>query len=258
MKTEIVTSIHENLILMFLALGKEINLSQDMFIVDSTIPIDIFNGVFDSNPDSITPTTIKKVIDYFSSLKKPFCWWHISNKHAPFLKDQLINWGFTPIGLFYGLAMELHNKKPLMIENSHIELTLVSNEQQLHDWLIPFQTAFNFPHSLQAPITDKYKQELFYKNFVHFVAYLDHQPVGSASLFLNPNKTCSFINLGVLPQFRNQGIGKLLQQIRFNYAIKHGYNLAVIQAADSSLALSKRLGFIEYDIQLQPFMFSKI
>lgn len=81
---------------------------------------------------------------------------------------------------------------------------------------------------------------------VHFVAYCDDEPVGTASLHLFPSKLAYMRGAAVLPAYRGRGIYTALMRRRLAHCASKGRDTAVIWAnPDTSAPVARQLGFVE-------------
>jgi len=81
---------------------------------------------------------------------------------------------------------------------------------------------------------------------VHFVAYCDDEPVGTASLLMFPNELAYMRGAAVLPAYRGRGIYTALMRRRLAHCAANGRDTAVIWAnPDTSAPVARQLGFIE-------------
>ena len=172
-------------------------------------------------------------------------------KIEPFLIEQ----GFSCVQTFSGKICDL--KKYETPSNTasfaNLRVVQVQKEKELDAWLLPIQVSFEFSEEISASFLQIIKQ-LFVKSkdsLQHFMAFQNDKHVGSASLFLDKN-SAGLYNLGVLPSFRKQGVGRALKQFRIQIAKEKGYSCAVIQSSDMGNNLDTKLGFTEY-MRLQAY-----
>ncbi|MFT3677395.1 MAG: GNAT family N-acetyltransferase [Chitinophagaceae bacterium] len=78
-----------------------------------------------------------------------------------------------------------------------------------------------------------------------FTATLDNKIVGQTCLFLTtgPLGNAGIYNVGVLPAYRNQGIGKALVEAACRYAKEKGYVYASLNANEMGRPVYQQLGF---------------
>ncbi len=78
-----------------------------------------------------------------------------------------------------------------------------------------------------------------------FIATLDNKIVGQTCLFLTTGSlgNAGIYNVGVLPAYRNRGIGKALVQTACQYAREKGYLYASLNANDMGRPVYEQLGF---------------
>ena len=81
---------------------------------------------------------------------------------------------------------------------------------------------------------------------IHFIAYFDDEPVGTASLMLFPSNLAYMRGAAVLPEFRGRGIYTALMRRRLARCAADGRDTAIIWAnPDTSAPVARQLGFIE-------------
>jgi N-acetylglutamate synthase-like GNAT family acetyltransferase len=116
----------------------------------------------------------------------------------------------------------------------------VQNNHDLSAWIQPVAVAF----SMTPEMALAYQRclESASDEFIHFVVKKEGVVVAGASLYLHP-ETAGFYNLGVLPEFRKQGIGTALHHVRMNAAREKGYANATLQATPMAAHLGASIGF---------------
>lgn len=76
----------------------------------------------------------------------------------------------------------------------------------------------------------------------HYLAFLDGQPVATASLFLGTEEAGIYL-VGTLPEHQRNGLARMLTLHAVAEAIDDGYDLLVLQATPEGHRLYRRLGF---------------
>lgn len=77
----------------------------------------------------------------------------------------------------------------------------------------------------------------------HFLAYLDHQPVGTSRIRNIDNKTAKIERLAVLPKARRQGIGLKLMETVLKVIAAENKHIAIVHAQEYIAKLYQQLGF---------------
>lgn len=139
---------------------------------------------------------------------------------------------------------------PMMMVDLDCEMTVrlpngfvierIQAGRDLSAWIHPVSVAFAMTPEMVAA----YQRclESASDEFIHFSVKKSGQVVAGASLYLHP-ETAGFYNLGVLPEFRKQGLGTALHYARMNAAREKGYAHATLQATPMATHLGESLGF---------------
>lgn len=79
---------------------------------------------------------------------------------------------------------------------------------------------------------------------VHFLAYLNTQPVGTLRIRLIDSDTAKLERLAVLSQFRNYGIGKKLMETALEFLFDKNIADVRIHAQEAVIEFYQKLGFV--------------
>jgi predicted GNAT family N-acyltransferase len=79
---------------------------------------------------------------------------------------------------------------------------------------------------------------------VHFLAYLDTQPVGTARIRFLDASTAKLERLAVLPEARNQGIGRKIMETALEFLISKRIKTVKIHAQTAVKTFYQTLGFV--------------
>jgi ribosomal protein S18 acetylase RimI-like enzyme len=126
------------------------------------------------------------------------------------------------------------------IESFHAALSYVVGEKKYLAFLDP------------PPIdgTRKFILENIEKGHAQFVVLSDNKVVGWCDIIPSSRQVsahCGSLGMGLLPEFRGQGIGKRLMQISIDKAHKNGLTrieLTVREHNANAIALYKKIGFV--------------
>jgi predicted GNAT family N-acyltransferase len=77
----------------------------------------------------------------------------------------------------------------------------------------------------------------------HFLAYLDHQPVGTTRIRNIDEQTVKIERLAVLPEARKQGIGRKLMETALEVITNQNKHIAIVHAQEYIANLYRQLGF---------------
>lgn len=209
--------------------------------------------ILDQNNYSIE---IENVLSKYRNKKSHLCWFINNASVQKKLDPSLTKAGFVKHDGFNGMALDLSKYTPNnIILPSNIEIIEVTKPEQIDDWIKPFSISFGFTEHDSNIYCKLFKQLLTNNpNIKYYIAYCNKKAVGS-SMILFTEDTAGLYNLGVLPEYRNRGIGLALQQTRLNIAKARQCKTAVIQAAEISTKLAEKLGFVRYNTY-HPYLYS--
>ncbi len=125
--------------------------------------------------------------------------------------------------------------------NSKFQIGSVTNADDLLVFDKISAVVFSHPENLTFNFL---KSALGYGEIHLFLAYAKGQPVGCCMLSL-ANSQAGLYWVGVLPDFRNQGIATSLVKYRMNIAKNLGYTSVIAQNMTPALGLYKRLRFTQ-------------
>lgn len=144
------------------------------------------------------------------------------------------------------LAMQISNQLIAMYldladakssESQTVEI--LTQENQLSDWALSCSEAFGY-----SIATDPLKQLFANKNVNFFIFKVQGQIAGTAIAFKTED-TMGIHQVGVLPSFQGQGIGKKLMMHLIEYAKIKQCKYVTLQASQAGLSIYKKLGFKE-------------
>jgi len=191
---------------------------------------------------------INQVLSKYHNKKSSLCWFINDTSTQQQLDPHLTNIGFKEHGSYNGMALELseYNASKIILPNN-VEIIEVTKSEQLDDWVKPFSISFGFTEHDSNIYSKLFKQLVITNpNIKYHIAYCDEKAVGSSTILFTEN-TAGLYNLGVIPKYRNRGIGLALQQTRLNLAQARQCETVVIQAAETSGKLAQKLGFVKYN-----------
>lgn len=196
------------------------------------------NGVIEKNVNRIpSDSEVDWTIEHFSSKKLPFMWW----TSAKVLEDK----GFQFGGVLTGIALDISKgvpPKPVAAQN--LTIKIVQSEADVLKFTELAGNAF--------AMSSKSVEQWFLLNIsvinqgeqIHFMAYLDDVPVGTASLSVSP-QSAGIWNLATLPGYRKVGIGAFLVYTALVEAKTRQYNqvMAILMPKGMAWGLFTKLGF---------------
>jgi hypothetical protein len=203
-----------------------------------------FNNICLIPDDSLlAPAAVDNIIQqYAASHTKSFCIFTQSEKLPDQLESYLEAKSFAKSSSFSGLIKKLNHEQynfELPVNN---KIVIVDNPRQLNDWMVPFKIGFGYSDDAAATLLKHLIKSFTNTNIKHFLLFHHTQPIGCASLFFD-GTTAGFYNLTVIPEFRDSGLGLMLQKARLNFAVERKCKMALMQAAAISEHMARKLGF---------------
>lgn len=196
------------------------------------------NGVMERNGDRIpSEEEVDKIVEYFTAKDLPFIWW----TSAKILETK----GFQFGGLLTGIALDISQDIPSQPSISpDLKIKIVKSESELRSFTDLAASAFAMNPkateqwlALNASVMTKGEQ-------VHFIAYLNDIPVGTATLSVSPS-SAGIWNLATAAEHRKHGIGGALVHAAISEAKRHQYGqvMAILMPKGMAWGLFKKLGF---------------
>lgn len=194
------------------------------------------NGVIDTNEELVAgEKDIQRIIDRFTSRNLPFIWW-TPNK-------LLENYGFQFGGILTGVATDLSLNQSFSEEAApEVSIEDISTNEQI----ATFSEIVGLGSQATSQFAELNVEAAKSKTQIHLFASKGGVPVGSVTLSLQ-EYTAGIWNLSVLPDYRNQGVGKALVQAALTEAKKNHYKtvMAVLMPKGMAWGIFKKLGFSE-------------
>lgn len=200
----------------------------------------VCNGIIETCDDRIpSDKEIDLAIDFFESRKLPFMWWSSAKK----LEDKRFQFG----GILKGLALDVSQDIPEKPSSSHnLEVKIIQSDAEITTFCKHIVDAFGLD-----PVTlDQFKMvntaAMKQGEQIHFIAYLNSIPVGTASLS-TCQSSAGVWNLSAVPEHRKHGIGGALVHAALVEAKKRQYKqvMAILMPKGMAWGLFNKLGFKE-------------
>lgn len=196
------------------------------------------NGVMEYDSNRIpTEKEIDQAIQYFSAKKLPFMWW----TSAKVLEAK----GFQFGGILIGIALDISQGVPAKLPaSSDLKIKMLQTESELKVFTDLAANAFAMNSrateqwlALNNSVMKKGEQ-------VHFMAYLNGVPVGTATLSVSPS-SAGIWNLATISEHRKHGIGGALVHAALVEAKKRQYGqvMAILMPKGLAWGLFTKLGF---------------
>jgi ribosomal protein S18 acetylase RimI-like enzyme len=170
--------------------------------------------------------------------------WHVGPSMRPGdLGERLLAAGFTDEGREPAMAVEIQAFTSDELGPADLEISRVHTEQDLAVWVDTLGRGFGEGVVEAEWVGGVYRQEGFDDPWRHYLARLDGEPVGTATVFLTPGVAGIYFVMTV-PEARRQGIGAAITQ----YAVRAAADAAQYAVLESSAAgqsVYQRLGFRE-------------
>ncbi|HTI15552.1 MAG TPA: GNAT family N-acetyltransferase [Dictyobacter sp.] len=193
---------------------------------------------------------IDDIIQHFKNLHAQNIGWRIGPTTTPTdLSNYLKAHGFqysTTVGCMILHAAQL--QIPTQIQSPEgLTITEVLDTSTLRIKCAVEQRGFSVTEQIAESYFYTYSASGFGadKAWHHYVAWLDGQAAGVASLLLHRG-VAGIYGVTTLPEVRRQGIGTALTQHVIQEAQKYGYPITTLSNTEMSEALYHRLGFQNY------------
>jgi len=208
------------------------------------LPHPWFNGVICSRPPSgqDAPFIAEIVKSYQSKNVTMFSWWLQpglvpSTWEVPLREAHFHYNRSTPGMAVYLAALRLGQPAP-----PGVQIRPVEDLHQLRTWSEVFMPGYGLPPAWAPLYYDLLAGVGIEFPLRHYLAYLNGQPVGASSLFLDGG-AAGIYNVATLPEARGKGIGSLLTLYPLRDAQAFDYTLAVLQSSEMGYNVYQRLGF---------------
>jgi GNAT superfamily N-acetyltransferase len=215
-------------------------------VTESDLPCPFFNNVFSADiPESDAKAVVDDLIGRFCSRSVPCFWWSGPVSHDEQVASILTERGFVKAVEGAAMAISLANcPAPRTVSAEIVE---VASEDQVADWTRTCTAAFGFDDALSG-----WWHELFTSipfggttPLRHFLAYLDGEPVGTASAFVEDG-VVGLASVGVREEYRRQGIGSAITLAALETARNQGCRLGVLFSSPMAMPMYEGLGFRQY------------
>ncbi len=198
------------------------------------------NGIIEQNQNRIpTDEEIDSAIEYFSVKKLPFMWWTC----AKILESK----GFQFGGIFTGIALDIvEGIPPKLPVSSDLKIEIIQSEADVHSFTELAASAFAMNAIAKEQWVALNTSVMKHGEQVHFLARLNGDPVGTATLSVSPS-SAGIWNLATLPEYRKAGVGAALVHAALMEAEKRQYSqvMAILMPKGLAWGLFTKMGFKE-------------
>lgn len=186
---------------------------------------------------------------YYQSQHLPFTYWTVSDEkphcNSQYVKHQAPSFA----GMFYEMSEHVIDDE----KDTRINFKRVSQPSEMRTFCEIINTCFEFDEVMANFYHHAMTRLLSHPQFEHYLVYNGKNAIGTGSIFMQ-GKVCGFYNLGVLPEYRQRGIGQKIQQFRLCQAQNLGAEQVVLQASSMAEQMNKTVGF-ETVMHLVPYLF---
>jgi GNAT superfamily N-acetyltransferase len=201
------------------------------------------NCILYSELDTATAdAAIVAQIEYFKALGRKFEWKLYGHDGPRDLGKRLARAGFQLEDEETFVVLKLHQDLPDTAPPAGIEIRRVTDARGLDDLNTVTEQAFGVDYSA---MNEQFLERLALGTVSIYVAYLDTKPVCAGRLELPPyTEFAGLYGGGTAPAHRRKGIYRSLVAARARDALERGYRFLNVDAAEASLPILSRLGFV--------------
>jgi GNAT superfamily N-acetyltransferase len=246
----IVRSIEANTIEFLLALGRagggEEKAAPRLHWIVGGSPLAYHNCVVraDLSPDEVD-AAIAASIAAFRAHGVPGSW-HLGPSARPAeLGDRLVAHGFVP-GEEPGMAVDLRTLVAVP-EPTGLRIGRVRDTTALDNWTAVLARGFGEGEREATWVAAMYRRLGYGETSAwrHYLAWLDGEPVGTATLFLAAGVAGIYF-VCTDPRYRGRGIGAAVTSVPLRDAHALGYRVGILGASSMGYPVYRRLGFRDY------------
>lgn len=183
---------------------------------------------FNEVPSEKILTTLTEIIDNSSV---PLSVTHLDNFKSSLLFERF---GFAVKSQQTGMSLQL---RTAFNNSEDIQLKRVIDDQQATLWTELYPQSFGY--NISADILIKTKEQISF-----YLIYKNQEPVGTIITHIT-DKVLGVHGLGILPQFRKQGLAEEVMAVVINQAISENIQLVTLQSSAMGKGIYKKMGFSE-------------
>lgn len=219
--------------------------------IESSTMHPLFNVVLSNSTVDDIEQTISQVKHKFHQRGRPLSWW-VSDFSDAGLPKALNKNNLNALDGFAGMICDMNDVPKMDIHHDMVQIKQITQRDMLPAWLQPIVISFEFSEEMANFYLDVWEKHFDDPSVIHIGAFKGDEIIGTGTLFLEP-ESCGFYNLAVLPEYRNHGIGTLIQQFRLQLAKSLGVKYATLQASTMAEHLDQLVGFKKV-ITLTPYV----
>jgi GNAT superfamily N-acetyltransferase len=168
----------------------------------------------------------------------PFIWYVTEDSRPADLGSRLVAHGCIQFSSGNGMAADLFALNDTARAVPGLVIERVRDERQLAQWC----DIYNYDRERREPLYASLGLDGDVP-FRHYLALLEGQAVGTASLFLG-KESAGLYNVEVIPAMQKRGIGTALTLVPFRDARAAGYRVSVLGPSPEGYNMYVRLGFV--------------
>jgi GNAT superfamily N-acetyltransferase len=209
-------------------------------------PIDYHNAVVaaDLRPDR-ADDVIAESIQLLKARNVPGSW-HVGPSMRPSdLGDRLLAAGFVHGGAEPGMAVALADLTDERIGPADLRIARITSDEALSTWAATLARGFGEGPKEADWVAEVYRREGYGDPWRHYLAYLDDEPVATATIYLDAGVAGVYFVMTV-PEARRRGIGAAITRAAVHQARDAGVQYAVLGSSPAGRSVYTSLGFREY------------
>lgn len=229
--------------------GATVERRPELTIMRSDVNFPMFNGVFggvfaDGNS---ADAGIAEVMQDGRTRQAGLMWWLGPRSRPQDLSRRLIARGWINAGTNTGMACTADEVVPPASPPAGWTITRALDDETLDVFGSLAGPLFDFPEFAVGPWTELHRATAAAEGdrWSHWLARLDGEPAGAASLYLG-SQAATIAGVGVLPPFRRRGIAAATTHHLLQQASQAGYRQFVLFSSPMALNVYRGLGFRPY------------
>lgn len=225
--------------------GMRVESDAYLTVTDSGLPTDTFNTVCCARlgPPEVTER-ISAVVEHFRGAKRPFSWWVGPADRPPDLGAALTRAGLRVRGTEVAMAANLDQLAPIPPEAGGLHIERVTDAGQL---AVYARLLGGLEHPPGGAVIAFYEATV--RAFLDsstplrpYLGFIGTVPVATAELAL-AGGVAGLYNISTAEAYRGRGIGSAMTLRLLLDARKADYHVGVLQAAEASAGVYRRVGF---------------
>lgn len=203
----------------------------------------LFNSIIGARlTDDTVDATIQSLIERGKEKEVPILWWLGIEDTPENLGKKLLEHGFFTGNPTPGMAMKMSDITWTELpENLTIVPVRTAEQAQIwSDLVVESNQMAGYNEELAETLISGGLDAS--AKMQHIIGLLDDEPVATASVTLS-NGVAGVFNIAVLPDMRQQGIGRIMTETVMKIGTEQGYHYAVLQSSPMGEALYQKMGY---------------